>query len=347
MQKTMEVRVVGLAYNSVNLNMRKTIQQGAALSLRRQPTNPHDENAIQVLLQNYPIGHLSRRDAAILGPSMDSGVQIKSVRCANSVRVRENTKSFKAYVTVELPAASPKPLQGISKHSGIYKIESKLDNKSYIGQAQDISKRIQQHRNDLILGIHANRELQRLWNKRQPSDFSFSIAEKAPDELGAFGLQNWLARREQHWIASERKNGRSLNVRDGEFVYTKKAREDEPLHRKKLEHAIKTRKRELQEELALIEPEFFEKKNAIDSLITQQRNFVEMRRKHTGFLSIFYGRGPQQSRGYYDREIDKLEKQIEKAKNAFEPIRKRKLELKDALKFLRTHKPMLGTDYNH
>jgi len=343
----MPVRVVGLAYYSVTLDMRKEIQEGAALSLRRQPNNTHDGNAIQVLLQNRPIGHLSRNDAAILSPSMDSGVQIKSVKCAKSVRIRENTKSFKAYVTITLPDVMPKPLNGIGNHPGIYKIECKLDNKSYIGQARDIDKRIEQHRNDLELGIHANRELQMLWNKRRPSDFSFSVVEKAPEELGAFGLQNWLARREQYWIASERQEGRALNILDGEFVYTKIAREDEPLHRKKLEQAIKARKKELQEELTLIEPEFLEKQNTLGRLMARQQQLADMRRKHTGLLFIFYGRGPEKSRACYDQEIEQLERQIEKARRAFEPVRKRKLELKEALKFLRTHKPVLGTDYNH
>lgn len=345
-QKSFSVSVVGIAYYSVTPDMRKRILEGATLTLRRQPSNPHDPNAIEVYLENKLIGHISRKDAYILSQSIDAGIQIKSAKYSQSAKLTDKSRSFKAYVTTVSPNVALKPLNKIGGFPGIYKIESKIDNKSYVGQAQNIDERIEQHRKDLALGIHKNRDLQKLWNKRTSINFSISVLERAPKEPNAFALQNWLAEREIYWIASEREKGRSLNILDGEFIYTKKAREDEKEYRKFIDRSIKDRKKKIREELRLIEPEFNQKKVTLDKLMKRQRELEELRRKHTGLMIIFYGRGPDKPRIYYDKEINRLEKEIKKARENLRPIEKIKLELTNEMKFYRSHKPVMGIDFN-
>ena len=337
---------MGLAYNSVTSDMRDKVQNGAMLTLRRQPSNPHDPNAIEVLLEGKRLGHISRQDAEILSRSMDSGIQIKSAKCSQPTKLTDKSRSFKAYVATSSPNANLKPLKSIGGFPGIYKIESKIDDKSYVGQAQNVDKRIEQHRTDLALGVHGNKHLQALWDKRTPKDFRISVIEKAPDEPNAFGLQNWLAERERYWIESERKKGRSLNILDGEFIYTTKARNDEKKYRSDVNRSIKEAKRDIREELKLIEPQFRKKMEGIDSLMSQQSKLIEMRWKHTGLMMLFYGRGPDKSRIFYDEEIARLEKQIHKAREDAEPERKRLLALKNELKFYRNNKPVMGLDFN-
>ena len=58
---------------------------------------------------------------------------------------------------------------------GIYVIENKVNNKIYIGQAIDIEGRWKSHRVYLNGGYHANKHLQRSWNKYGEKNFEFNI----------------------------------------------------------------------------------------------------------------------------------------------------------------------------
>jgi hypothetical protein len=50
------------------------LKPGDAIKLVREPTNPHDPNAIAVQSsRGVVIGYLSREDAAVLSPTIDSG----------------------------------------------------------------------------------------------------------------------------------------------------------------------------------------------------------------------------------------------------------------------------------
>lgn len=58
---------------------------------------------------------------------------------------------------------------------GIYKITNKKDNKSYIGQSKNITRRWHEHIKSLNKGKHHSFKLQDAWNKNEPSDFTFEI----------------------------------------------------------------------------------------------------------------------------------------------------------------------------
>ena len=62
--------------------------------------------------------------------------------------------------------------------SGIYKITNKRTGKSYIGQSQDIQKRLNQHKNELNRGDHHNPGLQRDFN--MGDRFDFEVIEYTP-----------------------------------------------------------------------------------------------------------------------------------------------------------------------
>ena len=49
------------------------IRVGAALTLKRDPTNPHDKNAIQVLWQGHMLGFVPRRENRAVAHAMDRG----------------------------------------------------------------------------------------------------------------------------------------------------------------------------------------------------------------------------------------------------------------------------------
>lgn len=76
--------------------------------------------------------------------------------------------------------------------SGIYAILCRGNSKIYIGQASQLTKRMQQHQCDLKGNRHINSYMQNSWNKYGSELFSFEVLEYCPIEE--------LNSREAFWI---------------------------------------------------------------------------------------------------------------------------------------------------
>lgn len=79
-----------------------------------------------------------------------------------------------------------------TKNSGIYCFENIINGKKYIGQADNLNRRIKRH----VAGLRGNYDgcvaLQNSWNKYKEENFSIYIIEECPIEL--------LDEREMYWI---------------------------------------------------------------------------------------------------------------------------------------------------
>lgn len=91
----------------------------------------------------------------------------------------------------------------------IYKIVNKVNNKVYIGQTYDISKRKSAHFNDLKNNRHSNQYLQNAWNKYGGENFELIIIEKCD-------LKD-MDEREIYWIKyfNSMYNQNGYNIRSG------------------------------------------------------------------------------------------------------------------------------------
>lgn len=76
---------------------------------------------------------------------------------------------------------------------GIYRITNTVNGKVYIGQTNDIEKRIRRHKSSLKNKCHHNWHLQQAWNKYGECNFNFSILEEIED----INIRN---KREIYWI---------------------------------------------------------------------------------------------------------------------------------------------------
>ena len=61
---------------------------------------------------------------------------------------------------------------------GVYRIRNKINDKRYIGSAQDFDERWDIHRKELQKGNHYNKYLQRAWNKYGGENFVFEVEEE-------------------------------------------------------------------------------------------------------------------------------------------------------------------------
>ncbi len=86
------------------------------------------------------------------------------------------------------------------KISGIYKIESDTTKKIYIGESANITKRKLRHFGDLKCNQHANKYLQRHFNKYGINDLKFSIIEELTND------REILGKREKFWIEFYKSN---------------------------------------------------------------------------------------------------------------------------------------------
>jgi group I intron endonuclease len=74
----------------------------------------------------------------------------------------------------------------------IYKIESSISGKAYVGSSADVERRFNEHRKRLRAGTHHSRSLQAAWIEEGDSAFAFIVLEEVADEE--------LFVREQVWI---------------------------------------------------------------------------------------------------------------------------------------------------
>ncbi len=76
---------------------------------------------------------------------------------------------------------------------GIYKIINVVNNKFYVGSAEDFTRRKRVHWWMLRRGNHANKHLQAAWAKYGEQAFTFVIVEELPPEADVLAAENvWL-----------------------------------------------------------------------------------------------------------------------------------------------------------
>lgn len=83
-------------------------------------------------------------------------------------------------------------VSGIAREPGIYVIVNTHNQQKYVGQSENVRKRLYQHFFDLEHNTHYNRKLQAAFNKYRQYCFEFDV-------LGYYSKDD-LNRAEQYWI---------------------------------------------------------------------------------------------------------------------------------------------------
>ena len=87
-----------------------TMRTGDALTLVREPRNPHDANAVRVEWRGQPLGYVPRRENSDVARQMDRGAPVKA-RIVQLKEAHNPWQRIEFEVYVDLAAAKPGPVQ--------------------------------------------------------------------------------------------------------------------------------------------------------------------------------------------------------------------------------------------
>lgn len=306
MKKKINTAVVGIKFYGITKKIIEKINEGAQMRLEAEPENPHDSNAVAVYFEKIKIGHIRASEAPLVSRAMKELATAKAI--ARNKNVPSNATYFDADVLLEKETTPPQyPTIAPAKTAGIYKIHSTSTGRYYIGQSIDVNIRIKEHWNSLLLGVHPNSELQKLWTTYGEADFKATLVAAAPEGLSSAERQIWLGDSETHYINQGRKYGSCLNKYSGKIVLTQELRDSEGEYEKAKRllnnEAIIARRNELKQKLATIDFKLRTLNEAYNSTIENIFRLKDIIREKTGIRSLFNGRLKKRERAVLENQI--------------------------------------------
>jgi hypothetical protein len=180
---------------------------------------------------------------------------------------------------------------------GIYGIVDKESGRIYVGQTSNIRNRIKDHFINLSLGFHHNTNLQELYLENKESAFDIVTLEKFSGKyVGGIQDRTWLEEAEKKWIQHYWNLGKCLNKTKGEFIETKKTRQEklqiELLEREKkveadkahdlrvneqkkiLKHRMRSLEEKMKQEILRLQP-FYDKRENLKKWILENSSWLD------------------------------------------------------------------------
>jgi hypothetical protein len=317
LQKTFSVSLVGMRFYSPPFDSKiKICECSEGIGLLCEPSNPHDPNAVAVLISGHRIGHLDQGSAKAIFPLLTSGANYQvRVDCAAIRAASERTIPLEVVLTIDLQEEinAPRPVSG--RGAGLYCIKVEGASGIYIGQANDVNKRVSKHWKDLTLGSHANSRLQEVWNRLGPHAFAVSVLECAPTGLSPLELQRWLGDRERLAIEEARRSGDCLNIQDGEIVTTKAALAEYEKERRKADREhnafVRGRKREIKSEIeALQRSQRTQLAQPMDQLRVKRDELNCSIRRNSGLRGLVFGKAPMAMVDVWKRALQDVSREL-------------------------------------
>jgi hypothetical protein len=212
---SINTKIVGLKHRAVESEFVRNLV-GKKILLQPEPENSHDKYALKAISNNRHFGYIEKDKSKYITKLLDNEPLNVTVLSYDEYKVviqidfdlNDEVENFK-----QLPKGNS---------AGIYCIEFKIAdiNYCYIGQSNNINRRLQEHFRALSLLKHHNQRMQSAWDSNKTS-FSARILQLAPTNLSSFQLQAWLFEKEILFI--EKNSNSTVNAIDGDLVFTKTA----------------------------------------------------------------------------------------------------------------------------
>ena len=212
---SINTKIVGLKHRTVNSEFLENLV-GTKILLQPEPENSHDKYALKAIFNNRHFGYIEKEKSKYITKLLDNeplNIKVLSydeykVAIQIDFDLNDEVESFK-----QLPKGNS---------AGIYCLEFKIadTNYCYIGQSNNINRRLQEHFRALSSLTHHNQSMQSAWESNKTS-FSTRILQLAPSNLSSFQLQVWLFEKEMLFI--EKNLNSTVNAINGDLVFTKRA----------------------------------------------------------------------------------------------------------------------------
>lgn len=219
------------------------LRVGASLKLVAEPRNPHDSNAVVVLLASTEakLGYLSKEIAPKYRDALVAN-RVTSARIAKVTKGRGDRQNLQIQISIgmtssveptqnkpcaEMPAELSSIVTGLPAEGGVYEIRNTRNDRRYIGSSASMRRRVRQHFLDAALNKHPNPWFEKDFVAQEGVDFTARI-------LAKIDTSSRRLIEEEAWVKRALQEGLSLYnmTSDGQGRYgRKKPLEDAPQSR--------------------------------------------------------------------------------------------------------------------
>ena len=171
-------------YEAPTLYKANRLSSGLQVNLKREPNNPHDDNAVAVALSssNQMLGHLPRELAPKYSKLITNGRLVTSVISEVTldegylqIKVRIGYMQSEKEVSDRLHSRLWRSLKTLENNGGVYTIRAIGNGQQYIGSSKTIRDRLGSHLRELEIGVHDNSPLQIAYNENGPDGFEAKV----------------------------------------------------------------------------------------------------------------------------------------------------------------------------
>jgi len=293
---TVRASMVGMKYYGVSADeAARCLAQHA--TLRREPHNVHDCNAVAVISGDNVLGHIDREAAAIIAPLLDDGagsqINIDTLRTQSPGSIPVAVKIDRLLEKSQAPTVCE---FGVI---GIYRIFIKGYERCYIGQSVNVQNRLAEHWDELRRGIHLNPELRRAWRSEGAAAFQAALHERAPGGLVGLALARWLVERERAWVECFGGLRNTINAQEPRIVLDDTARAELDRERRRYAGELAT----LEKRSEALLQSIHERRDRADDL----RRWIK---EASGFWGLFVSAEIKRNAEFAQRELPALRPKI-------------------------------------
>jgi len=235
---------------------------------------------------------------------------------------------------------------------GIYGIVDSESGRVYVGQTSNIKNRIKNHFINLSIGFHHNTNLQELFINKKESIFEILILEKFSGKYKG-GIQDriWLEEAEKKWIQHYWDLGRCLNKTKGEFIETKKTRqekreievlqkENKVLADKAHDVKVSEQKKILKVRMSVLQEKIDNEEFRLQPLYDELENLRKWVLENSSWLDFFKSNERKYEKRRKQELLESLELLLKKEESIYNECCREMKVLKAELKKLKTSKQL-------